>query len=101
MVPRIDVFQCDGCGVCVVRCPPQVIGLIKGKAAILVDLCEECGICSEVCPIDAVHFRLPNFGTAATHDAYAPARDVTPNPGGWRTGVPLGHDGEGRYKTEG
>ncbi len=29
MVPIIDIFKCDGCGVCVKMCPPQVIGLIK------------------------------------------------------------------------
>ena len=45
MVPVVDVFKCNGCGICVKRCPPQVMGLVKDKAAILVQLCEECGIC--------------------------------------------------------
>ncbi len=98
MVPKIDVFRCDGCGVCLKRCPPRVIGLIQGKAAILVDLCEECGICAEVCPLGAIHFRLPNQGVQATHECYSVPRQATPNPGNWRVGVPLGCDGEGHYE---
>ena len=71
MIPVIDVFKCNGCGVCVKRCPPKIIGLINSKAAILVQLCEECGICAEVCPIDAIDFAVPRAEIAATHEAYA------------------------------
>ena len=95
MVPKIDVFKCDGCGACAKRCPPQVIGLVKNKAVILADLCEECGICLESCPIEAIHFRLPNLGVQRTHEAYRTVRQTTPNPGAWRVGVPLGRDGKG------
>ncbi|MBI5488156.1 MAG: 4Fe-4S binding protein [Deltaproteobacteria bacterium] len=70
MVPTIDAFRCDGCGICVQRCPPQIMGLVKGRAAILTDLCEECGICAEVCPIAAVRFRLIHHDYTATHDGY-------------------------------
>lgn len=98
MVPRIDVYKCDGCGICAQRCPPQVMGLIKGKGAILVDLCEECGICHEVCPRGAIHFRVPNLAVEATHEAYRTPREVTPTRGNWRVGVPLGVDGEGHSK---
>lgn len=71
MVPVIDVFKCDGCGICVQKCPPQIMGLIKEKAALLVDLCEECGICAEVCPIGAIQFELPNcYGAGEVHEAY-------------------------------
>ena len=98
MVPRVDSFKCDGCGICIQRCPPQIMGLVKGKAAILTDLCEECGICHEVCPINAIHFRLPNYAVAASDPAYDSPRDVAPHQGNWRVGVPLGGDGEGRYK---
>ncbi len=51
-------------------CPPQVIGLIKEKAAILVDLCEECGICNDVCPINAIRFELPEKEPVAVHECY-------------------------------
>ena len=72
MVPVIDAFRCDGCGVCVLRCPPQIMGLVKNVAVIITDLCEECGICAEVCPIEAVRFKLPHRGFPQAHDAYHP-----------------------------
>ncbi len=74
MVPVIDVFKCNGCGACVKRCPPKIIGLIKNKAAILVQLCEECGICAEVCRINAIHFEVPHAAIVSTHEAYAVKR---------------------------
>ncbi len=71
MFPVIDAFKCNGCGVCVKRCPAQIMGLINNRAAYLQMLCEECGICAEVCAFDAVHFELPRYyGAAAVHDAY-------------------------------
>ena len=70
MVPTIDAFRCDGCGVCVLRCPPKVMGMVKDIAVIITDLCEECGICAEVCPIDAVNFKLPHRDHAPDHDGY-------------------------------
>ncbi len=72
MVPSIDAFKCDGCGICVLRCPPQIMGLVKNIAVIVTDLCEECGICNDVCPIGAVRFRLPEREYAADHPAYRP-----------------------------
>lgn len=71
MFPIINAFKCNGCGVCVIRCPAQIMGLVNGKAAYLQVLCEECGICAEVCPIDAVHFELPRYYDALeVHEAY-------------------------------
>jgi NAD-dependent dihydropyrimidine dehydrogenase PreA subunit len=71
MFPVINAFRCDGCGVCIGRCPAQIMGLINGKAAYLQMLCEECGICAEVCPIGAVRFELPEFfGAGQVHEAY-------------------------------
>ncbi|MBN1773272.1 MAG: 4Fe-4S binding protein [Deltaproteobacteria bacterium] len=72
MVPTIDAFKCDGCGICTQRCPPQIMGLVKGKATIITDLCEECGICAEACPIGAIRFHLPHRGFAQKHDGYHP-----------------------------
>jgi len=100
MVPKIDVFRCDGCGICVKRCPPQVMGLVRDKAVILVDLCEECGICHEVCPVGAVHFRLPNLGVQGADESYSSPRDVAPTPGRWTVGVPRGYDGQGHYRED-
>lgn len=70
MVPTIDAFKCDGCNICVLRCPPQIMGLVKGVATIITDLCEECGICNDVCPIGAVRFRLPELEYRQEHDGY-------------------------------
>ena len=70
MVPIIDAFRCDGCNVCVKRCPPQIMGLVKKIAVIITDLCEECGICADVCPIDAVRFELPHRSFDAEHRGY-------------------------------
>ena len=70
MVPTIDAYRCDGCNICVLRCPPQIMGLVKGVAVIITDLCEECGICNDVCPIDAVRFKLPERDYELKHDGY-------------------------------
>lgn len=74
MVPVIDVFKCNGCGVCVKLCPPKVVGMVREKAVILVDLCEECGICADVCSIDAICFELPKKEPEAVFEAYAMKR---------------------------
>jgi ferredoxin len=68
MFPIINVFKCNGCGICVQRCPAQIMGLINGKAAYLRMLCEECGICAEVCPTNGILFELPEFCEAAEVD---------------------------------
>ena len=70
MVPTIDAYKCDGCKICVLRCPPQVMGLVKGIATVITDLCEECGVCNDVCPIGAVRFKLPEREFEPRHDAY-------------------------------
>jgi len=41
-----------GCGVCMRACPPGIIGLVKGKAAVILDLCQQCGECFEACPVE-------------------------------------------------
>ena len=98
MVPKVDVFRCDGCGDCVKACPPQVMGLVRRRAVILVDLCEECGICVEACEIGALAFRLPNKGVERRFPTYVTPREATPNPGAWAVGVPRGYDGEGHSR---
>jgi ferredoxin len=70
MIPTIDAFKCNGCGVCVLRCPPQIMGMVKNIATLITDLCEECGICNDVCPTDAVRFELPHREVRPEHDGY-------------------------------
>ncbi len=74
MIPVVDVFKCNGCGTCVKQCPPQVMGLVKGKAAVLVQLCEECGICNEACAIGAIQWELPHYDTVQAAQGYAKCR---------------------------
>jgi MinD superfamily P-loop ATPase len=72
MFPVVNVFKCDGCGLCVMRCPAQIMGLINGKAAYLQMLCEECGICAEVCPKGGILWELPEYAESTeVHEAYA------------------------------
>ncbi len=60
LYPWIDAFRCTGCGACAKACPPQVIGIHRGKAAIVLDLCQQCGECFEACPVEgAIIFKLP------------------------------------------
>ena len=70
MVPTIDAYLCNGCGICVQRCPPQIMGLVKSIATIITDLCDECGICNDVCPIRAIRFKLPEREYRPEHEGY-------------------------------
>ncbi len=59
LFPWVDAFRCNGCAACVRACPPGIIGLVNGKAAIVYDLCQQCGECFEACPVEgAVIFKL-------------------------------------------
>ncbi len=59
LYPWVDAYRCNSCGACVRACPPGVIGLVKGKAAIILDLCQQCGECFEACPVEgALLFKL-------------------------------------------
>jgi len=59
LYPWIDAFRCTGCGACQRACPPDIITIHKGKAAIILDLCQQCGECFEACPVEgAILFKL-------------------------------------------
>ena len=60
LYPWVDAYRCNGCAACVRACPPGIIGLVKSKAAVILDLCQQCGECFEACPVQgALLFKLP------------------------------------------
>ncbi|GHU65153.1 electron transfer flavoprotein subunit alpha [Clostridia bacterium] len=54
-MPQIVILdrKCDGCGLCVKRCPFGGVGLIEGKAQ-LNAACRACGLCVKACPHGAI-----------------------------------------------
>jgi formate hydrogenlyase subunit 6/NADH:ubiquinone oxidoreductase subunit I len=55
IMPRIDLAQCDGCGLCVKRCPTGALAMedLRPRMA-RPDLCSYCATCEDVCPQDAI-----------------------------------------------
>ena len=53
-MPWVDTAKCTGCGICVQKCPVDVISMENEKAKISMDGCIRCGICHDVCPRQAV-----------------------------------------------
>ena len=56
-VRKIDVRLCNGCGICVERCPMDVFRMDKetDKAFIkYVRDCQSCFLCVRECPEDAI-----------------------------------------------
>ena len=53
-MPWIDKEKCDGCGICVDKCPVDAISIDEEKEYINMNDCIRCGICHDVCVKDAV-----------------------------------------------
>ncbi|MDR3242757.1 MAG: 4Fe-4S binding protein, partial [Clostridiales Family XIII bacterium] len=52
---RIDQGDCEGCGLCVERCPNRAIFRnANGLAEVNHRLCLTCGYCAPVCPVRAI-----------------------------------------------
>lgn len=49
-----DHDNCDGCGICLDRCPMDAIELIDEKSTINLDRCIGCGLCVTTCPTEAL-----------------------------------------------
>ncbi len=62
MPPVVDENKCDGCGICDLHCPVDV--LLTDREARLVRVkypleCWYCGVCRLDCPQDAISFYFP------------------------------------------
>ena len=53
--PEIDPAKCNGCGLCVERCPTGALAM-QGALAVIarLDLCSYCATCEDICPTEAI-----------------------------------------------
>ncbi len=57
---KIDIKRCTSCGICMDRCPMDIIRLNEeGIPFQLYDECWSCGVCEEDCPEKALTLILP------------------------------------------
>ncbi len=61
-VTQVNPENCDGCGVCVKRCPMDALTLMDGKVSQDQSRCIGCGICIPTCPeCSLTLIRKPRF----------------------------------------
>ena len=55
IMPIIDLIKCNGCGVCVERCPTGALAMQNGQPFMVrPDLCSYCATCEDACPTGAI-----------------------------------------------
>jgi formate hydrogenlyase subunit 6/NADH:ubiquinone oxidoreductase subunit I len=55
IMPKIDLAKCNGCGVCVERCPTGALAMRDGQVLMArFDVCSYCATCEDVCPTEAI-----------------------------------------------
>jgi Na+-translocating ferredoxin:NAD+ oxidoreductase subunit B len=64
----INPEKCDGCKICIDRCPMEAISSADGSAFVDLDRCIGCGACVPVCPSNACELRKKDT-------AYVPPKD--------------------------
>jgi Pyruvate/2-oxoacid:ferredoxin oxidoreductase delta subunit len=56
----IEKKKCNGCELCALYCPLDVIYMVDGVAEMIYpDECWHCGACRQECAKDAITFRFP------------------------------------------
>jgi ferredoxin len=53
-VAAADPETCEGCGICVDRCPMEALELGVGTVELDLDRCIGCGLCVTTCPADSI-----------------------------------------------
>jgi NAD-dependent dihydropyrimidine dehydrogenase PreA subunit len=54
-IPQIDLGRCNGCGLCVLVCPVNVLAIRADKAMVIdADGCRYHGLCEMICPEGAI-----------------------------------------------
>lgn len=48
------IGACQGCGACLLTCPPSAIRPSGGRLLVLSHRCTGCAECVEVCPVDVI-----------------------------------------------
>jgi len=51
---KVLLDLCIGCGLCMRKCPKQIIEMVDKKAIINHDKCIKCGLCINACPKKAI-----------------------------------------------
>jgi NAD-dependent dihydropyrimidine dehydrogenase PreA subunit len=55
IMPIIDLSKCNGCGVCVERCPTGALAMKDGRPFMArPELCSYCATCEDACPTGAI-----------------------------------------------
>lgn len=55
---KVDLDKCNGCGVCIKRCPMDAVELVEEKAAVNLDRCIGCGNCVPTCGMKAMSLQM-------------------------------------------
>ena len=60
MLAVIDKSKCNGCELCALYCPLDVIHMVEGVAEVTYPYeCWHCGACRQDCAKGAITFRFP------------------------------------------
>ena len=86
---ELDSEKCNGCGMCLLVCPHEVLASENGKVGIYdKDACMECGACQRTCAPGAITGRAGVGRAAAVINAALGKRSPSCSCGGEKGGPP-------------